>query len=639
MVSVNNISVSFAGKELFEDISFVISAKEKIALAGKNGAGKSTLLKIIAGKENATSGEVALPKNFKIGYLPQVISLEKEGVVREICKEVFADVIEKEHLIAKISEEIAEREDYDSEEYLSLLERFTHEQDMLNMMDGANYEEEIERTLLGLGFERSDLDRHSSTFSGGWRMRIELAKILLAKPDLLLLDEPTNHLDMESIAWLEKFLINSSSALILISHDKYFLDNICKRTLEIDLGSLYDYKTNYSHYLTLRKERLEQQLKAYENQQKAIKDTEAFIDRFRYKPSKSNQVQSRIKQLEKIEKIEIDNMDNSRIHFRFIPANPSGSYPIIAEDLGKSYGDKLVFENANITIERGKKIALLGKNGAGKSTFVKIVMGEIEDYSGSIKLGHNVEIAYFAQNQSKELDPNLSIYETIDREAKGEIRNRINDLLGAFMFGGENSEKKISMLSGGELARVALIKLLLRPANLLILDEPTNHLDIRSKDVLKEAIKNFDGTVIIVSHDREFLDGLVTEVYEFENHKVSQYLGSPKEWLAKKQEREIKDEQISKDKSNNKKEISAPSENALSYQAQKEQAKERRAIEKEIKSAETKIEKLEAKHLEMQTKLSNGEEVDSKFFEEYKKIEDEIAEAMLLWEELSSRLN
>ena len=534
MISVNNVSVFFGAKPLFEDISFVISAKERIALVGKNGAGKSTLLKLLAGIDEPSEGFISRPKDIRIGYLPQVMQMSDERTVLAECQQVFSHITELEQEVERLTQEMATRTDYESDEYMELIERHAQRSDLLLMQSSGSIQADIERTLLGLGFERADFERPTSEFSGGWRMRIELAKILLQRPDVLLLDEPTNHLDIESIRWLERFIASGSSALVLISHDRAFIDATTNRTLEIELGRLYDYKTNYSHYLTLREERLEQQRRAYENQQKELQATEDFIERFRYKATKAVQVQSRLKQLAKVERIQIEDIDRKAMHFSFLPAITSGAYPVIIEGLTKSYGAHTVFSDVNMTIERGEKVAFVGKNGSGKSTLIKCIMGEISDYTGSLRLGHNVEVGYFAQTQSQELNGDYTIYETIDREAQGEIRTRINDLLGAFMFGGEESEKKVSVLSGGERGRVALIKLLLRPANLLILDEPTNHLDIRSKEVLKEAILRFSGTVIIVSHDRVFLDGLVSRVYEFRSGKVTEHIGGIYDWLEKR---------------------------------------------------------------------------------------------------------
>ncbi|SUB77598.1 ABC-F family ATP-binding cassette domain-containing protein [Porphyromonas macacae] len=640
MISVNNVTVDFGTRLLFDNVSFVISNKDKIALVGRNGAGKSTLLKLIAKLAEPTSGHIARAKELRTGYLPQHMQLVDEHTVYAECETAFSHIRNMQADLDNMSCELSERTDYDSESYLELIERFTALNERMNVLNTGSYHAEIERTLIGLGFERSDFERPTAEFSGGWRMRIELAKLLLRQPDILLLDEPTNHLDIESIQWLESFIARSRSAMLLVSHDKAFIDNTTNRTIEIELGRIYDYKTNYSHYIQLREERLEQQRRAYENQQKAIKDTEEFIERFRYKATKSVQVQSRIKQLEKVERIELDEIDRRSMHFRFIPATRSGSYTVIIEDLQKAYGDHIVFDHANITIKRGEKVAFAGKNGAGKSTMVKCIMGEITDYTGKLELGHLVEIGYFAQNEAQLLNPNLTVYETIDREAQGDIRLKINDLLGAFMFGGEESEKKVSVLSGGEKGRLAMIKLLLRPANLLILDEPTNHLDIRSKEVLKEAINNFEGTVILVSHDREFLQGLVSKVYEFSHGKVIEHLGGIYDWINRKKEEETADinERLStvcsqplRDKT---KEII--SESIPSYRQQKEEAKKSRALRKEFSEIEHRIEKLETELKELETALSNpANSTNNELFTRYDKLKREQNEAMNRWEELA----
>lgn len=524
MISIENLKVEFGVKPLFHDVSFVVNDKDRIALVGKNGAGKSTLLKIIAGLQKPTTGNVAIPTDTTIGYLPQVMNLQDDTTVRQETQKAFADIDKIKAKVDKLNEELASRTDYESENYMQLVEKFTNEHDRYMMMGAENYEAEIERTLTGLGFLKTDFNRPTSEFSGGWRMRIELAKILLRRPDVLLLDEPTNHLDIESIQWLERFLQQSSKAVMLVSHDRAFINNVTNRTLEITCGQVTDYKVKYNEYVTLRAERREQQLRAYENQQKEIADIKDFIERFRYKPTKAVQVQSRIKQLEKIVPIEIDEVDNSALHLKFPPCLRSGDYPIICDEVEKSYGNHTVFSNVNLTIKRGEKVAFVGKNGEGKSTLVKCIMNEIA-YNGTLKIAQNVQIGYFAQNQAQLLDGELTVFDTIDRVARGEVRLRINDILGAFMFGGEASEKKVKVLSGGERSRLAMIRLLLEPVNLLILDEPTNHLDMPSKDVLKEAIRNFDGTAIIVSHDREFLDGLVSKVYEFGGGKVKEHLG------------------------------------------------------------------------------------------------------------------
>ena len=538
MISIDGLTVEFGVKPLFKDVSFVINERDRIALVGKNGAGKSTMLKILCGMQKPTSGVVSVPNDTTIGYLPQVMKLSDDTTVKEETRKAFADKTKIEERLKKMEQEMAERTDYESEGYAELVERFTTEHERYMMMGGENYEAEIERTLTGLGFSRDDFERPTREFSGGWRMRIELAKILLRRPDVLLLDEPTNHLDIESIQWLEQFLSQSAKAVVLVSHDRAFVNNVTNRTLEITCGHVEDYRVKYDEYLVLRKERREQQLRAYENQQKEIADTKAFIERFRYQATKAVQVQQRIRQLEKIVPIEVDEVDNSAMRLKFPPCLRSGDYPVIAEGLGKTYPSRLhsdgpgqtVFEGVDLIIKRGEKVAFVGKNGEGKSTFVKCIMGEIP-FDGTLKIGHNVQIGYFAQNQAQLLDENLTIYETIDRVATGDMRLRINDLLGAFMFGGETSEKYVKVLSGGERSRLAMIKLLLEPVNLLILDEPTNHLDIASKEVLKEAIKAFDGTAIIVSHDREFLDGLVSKVYEFGGGKVREHLGGIYDWL------------------------------------------------------------------------------------------------------------
>ena len=641
MISVNNVSVYFGAKPLFEDISFVISAKERIALVGKNGAGKSTLLKLLAGIDEPTQGTISRPKGIRIGYLPQVMQVSDGRTVLGECQQVFSHITELEAEVDRLTEEMATRTDYDSAEYMELIERHAQRSDLLSMQSTGSIEASIEKTLLGLGFERTDFDRPTSEFSGGWRMRIELAKILLQRPDILLLDEPTNHLDIESIRWLERFIAAGSAALVLISHDRAFIDATTNRTLEIELGRLHDYKTNYSHYLVLREERLEQQRRAYENQQKEIQEIERFIERFRYKPTKSDQVQSRIKQLEKIERIEIEDIDRRAMHFSFLPAVTSGAYPVIIEGLSKSYGAHTVFSDVTMTIERGEKVAFVGKNGSGKSTLIKCIMGEVTDYTGTLKLGHNVEVGYFAQTQSAELDGGYTVYETIDREAQGEIRTRINDLLGAFMFGGEESEKKVSVLSGGERGRVALIKLLLRPANLLILDEPTNHLDIRSKNVLKEAILRFTGTVIIVSHDREFLDGLVSRVYEFRAGRVSEHIGGIYDWLEKR------DREDGTTPSNPRATTAAskeskpaePTSGALDYQRQKEAARERRVLERELKSLEERSEAIDSELQALEERLADPEHAtDTALFDQYSQLKREQEQVLERWEELSLQL-
>lgn len=544
MVSVDNLKVEFGVTPLFEDVSYVINKRDRIALVGKNGAGKSTMLKILAGIQAPTSGSVSVPRDVTIGYLPQVMILSDKHTVMEEAEMAFEHIFELQASIERMNQELADRTDYDSENYHKLIEKFTHDNERFLMMGGTNYTAEIERTLMGLGFSQEDFNRPTSEFSGGWRMRIELAKLLLRRPDVLLLDEPTNHLDIESIQWLENFLKTSAGAVVLVSHDRAFINNVTNRTIEISCGHIYDYKVAYDEFVVLRKERREQQLRAYENQQKQIQDTEDFIERFRYKATKAVQVQSRIKQLEKIVPIEIDDEDNSALRLKFPPAMRSGNYPVICDGVKKAYGSHIVFHDVTLTINRGEKVAFVGKNGEGKSTLVKCIMDEIP-YEGKLTIGHNVQIGYFAQNQAQMLDENLSVFDTIDYVAKGDIRLKIRDILGAFMFGGEASDKKVKVLSGGERSRLAMIKLLLEPVNFLILDEPTNHLDMRSKDVLKEAIKEFDGTVIVVSHDREFLDGLVTKVYEFGGGVVKEHIGGIYDFLQKKKIESLNELQLS----------------------------------------------------------------------------------------------
>lgn len=533
MISVDGLTVEFAGSTLFENISFQVNESDRIALMGKNGAGKSTLLKILAGVQNPTRGSVTAPKGTVIAYLPQHLMTEDHRTVFEEASLAFSELFAMEAEIEALNKELAERTDYESDSYMELIEKVSTLSEKFYSIEQTNYEADVEKTLLGLGFSREDFSQPTSAFSGGWRMRIELAKILLRKPDVILLDEPTNHLDIESIQWLEEFLVESAKAVIVISHDRAFVDNITTRTIEVTMGRIYDYKVNYSHYLELRKERREQQQKAYDEQQKMIAETKEFIERFKGTYSKTLQVQSRVKMLEKLEILEVDEEDTSALRLKFPPSPRSGSYPVIADRVGKSYGDHLVFKDASFTIERGDKVAFVGKNGEGKSTMVKSIMNEIE-HDGTLTLGHNVMIGYFAQNQASLLDGELTVFQTIDDVAKGEIRNKIKDLLGAFMFGGENSTKKVKVLSGGERTRLAMIKLLLEPVNLLILDEPTNHLDMKTKDILKSALKDFDGTLIVVSHDRDFLDGLVTKVYEFGNKKVTEHLDGIYEFLKKK---------------------------------------------------------------------------------------------------------
>ena len=533
MISIEGLSVEFSAKPLFRNVSFVVNDRDRIALVGKNGAGKSTMLKIICGLQKPTDGKVAIPNDTTIGYLPQVMILQDNTTVKEEARKAFSDVTKMKARIDDLNRQLTERTDYESESYAALVEKFTQEHDRFMMMGGDNYEAEIERTLTGLGFLRTDFDRPTSEFSGGWRMRIELAKILLRRPDILLLDEPTNHLDIESIGWLERFLQQSAKAVVLVSHDRAFINNVTNRTIEITCGQVNDYRVKYDEYIKLRDERHEQQLRAYENQQKEIADIKDFIERFRYKPTKAVQVQSRIKQLEKIVPIEVDEVDNATMHLKFPPCLRSGDYPVICDGVGKSYGDHNVFSDVDLTIKRGEKVAFVGKNGEGKSTLVKCIMGEIP-FDGNLKVGHNVQIGYFAQNQAQLLDGELTVFETIDNVAKGDIRLKIKNILGSFMFCGEDVDKQVKVLSGGERSRLAMIKLLLEPVNLLILDEPTNHLDLKTKDVLKQALQDFDGTLIVVSHDRDFLDGLVSKVYEFGHGKVREHLCGIYEFLESK---------------------------------------------------------------------------------------------------------
>ena len=606
MFAAENLTVDFTGTPLFEDISFLINPKEKIALVGKNGAGKSTLLKIFAGLQQPSHGRVVLPKNATIGYLPQHLLVKDEKTVLDEVKSAFSNLIDTQKLLDKLTEELASRTDYESQEYNDLIEAVAMYNERLTLMGAANMMGEIEKTLLGLGFLRSDFERNTSEFSGGWRMRIELAKILLSHPDILLLDEPTNHLDIESIQWLEQFLATNSGALLLVSHDRAFLDAVTSRTIEISLGRIYDYKANYSKYLELRAEQREQQLRAFENQQKMIADTEDFIERFRYKATKAVQVQSRIKQLEKIQRIEVDEEDNSALRLKFPPAPHSGVLPVDIEGLVKRYDSLLVLDGIDMQISRGEKVAFVGKNGEGKSTLVKCIMNEVE-FSGKLKLGHGVKIGYFAQNQASLLDENLTVFETIDFAAVGDIRTKIRDILGAFMFGGAASDKKVKVLSGGERSRLAMIKLLLEPANLLILDEPTNHLDMRSKDVLKEAIKAFDGTVILVSHDRDFLDGLVTKVYEFTNHKAKLHLGGIKEFLEEKKIENLNEIERRTAVVNIKSADNTPSDNKLAYEARKELSRKIKKIERNVADTEVEIEKLEGDLADIETRFAAGE--------------------------------
>ena len=640
MISVENLEVEFGATPLFQGVAYVINDKDRIALVGKNGAGKSTMLKIIAGLQQPTEGTVAVPKDTTIGYLPQVMILTDERTVMEEATLAFEHIREMQENLDRLNKELAERTDYESEDYMALVDRFTHENDRFQMMGGMNYQAEIERTLMGLGFNREDFNRPTKEFSGGWRMRIELAKLLLSRPDVLLLDEPTNHLDIESIQWLENFLSTRASAVVLVSHDRAFINNVTNRTLEISCGRVYDYKVKYDEYVRLRAERREQQLRAYENQQKEIADIKDFIERFRYKPTKAVQVQSRIKQLEKMIPIEVDEVDNSSLHLKFPPSMRSGDYPVICEDVEKAYGDHVVFHHVNLTIKRGEKVAFVGKNGEGKSTLVKCIMGEIP-YDGHLKIGHNVQIGYFAQNQAQLLDGELTVFDTIDRVAKGDIRLKIRDILGAFMFGGEASDKKVKVLSGGERSRLAMIKLLLEPVNFLILDEPTNHLDMRSKDVLKEAIRDFDGTVIVVSHDREFLDGLVTKVYEFGGGLVREHLGGIYDFLKNKQIdslNELSSNKVQKVQPEVEEEKNV-SQSRLTYEQQKEVQKKIRKMEKNIAGCEERINQLETQIAALEEKLTTPEgAADVSLYEQHGQLKKTLDEAVEEWESLSIEL-
>ena len=637
---MEGLTVEFGGFTLFDDISFVVNKKDRIALVGKNGAGKSTLLKIFAGVQSPTGGSVSVPKEVSIGYLPQHMQLVDNHTVREEAELAFAHIHEMEAEIERLNIELAERTDYESEAYQKLIDRMTYLTEHFQMMGGNNYQAELERTLMGLGFKRTDFDRPTAEFSGGWRMRIELAKLLLQQPDVLLLDEPTNHLDIESIQWLENFIATRANAVILVSHDRAFINNTTFRTIEIELGHIYDYKVKYDEYVELRKERREQQLRAYENQQKKLADTEAFIERFRYKATKAVQVQSRIKQLEKVERIEVDEVDTAMLNLKFPPAPRSGSYPVICEEVGKCYGEHMVFDHVTLTIHRGDKVAFVGKNGEGKSTLVKCIMGEINDFTGKLQIGHNVKIGYFAQNQAQLLDENITVFDTIDYVAQGDMRLKIRDLLGAFMFGGEASDKKVKVLSGGERTRLAMIRLLLEPVNLLILDEPTNHLDMRSKDVLKDAIKAFDGTVILVSHDREFLDGLVDKVYEFGNQRVVEHLGGIYDFLEhKKMESLAELERTVKPTAGAVEEAAPVSQNKLSYEARKELSKAIKKAEKAVSDAEARINTLEQEIAEIEARLATPEGAsDTSLYTDYAARKQALSATMDEWTERQMEL-
>lgn len=648
MISVQNLSVEFSAKSLFDNINYVINKRDRIALVGKNGAGKSTMLKIIAGLQSPTSGQVAVPTDTTIGYLPQQMKLTDTATVIEEVRKAYGHVDEMKRRLERMNNDLAIREDYESESYRQLIEQVSDLTERLAMEQSENFEAEMEKTLLGLGFLRDDFDRMTAEFSGGWRMRIELAKLLLTRPDVLLLDEPTNHLDIESIQWLEQFLVQKAGAVVLVSHDRAFIDNVTNRTIEISCGKIYDYAVNYSKFVVLRKERVEQQMRAYQNQQKEIADTEAFIERFRYKATKAVQVQSRMKQLAKIERIEVDEVDTSHLNLRFPPAPRSGDYPVIADNVGKSYGDHNVFSGATFTIKRGEKVAFVGKNGEGKSTLVKCIMGEIP-FTGTLKIGHNVKIGYFAQNQAQLLDESITVFDTIDRVAVGDIRTKIRDILGAFMFGGEASDKKVKVLSGGEKTRLAMIRLLLEPVNLLILDEPTNHLDMGTKDILKQAIKNFDGTVIVVSHDREFLDGLVEKVYEFGGGKVRECLGGIYEFLEKKklaslQELERKNpKSIKAPQKENLTQQVQPKENSipatrLTYAEQRERDKMLRRAAKKVEEAEAQIAVIEEDIAAIEAKIGAGD-IENDIFTLHSTRNRDLETAMSLWELASQELD
>ena len=638
MIAVDQLAVMFGATPLFTNVCFNINKKDRIALVGKNGAGKSTLLKILSGSQKASSGSVAIEKEATIGYLPQVMVLSDDHTVIEETEKAFADIRNLQQRIERENQELANRDDYESQDYLELVERFAHDNDRFQLMGGLNYRAQMERTLLGLGFVHEDFNRPTKEFSGGWRMRIELAKILLRSPDILLLDEPTNHLDIESIRWLEQFLQHSASAVVLVSHDRAFLNNVTNRTIEISCGRIADYKAKYDDFVQLREERREQQLRAYENQQKEIADIKDFIERFRYKPTKAVQVQSRIKQLEKIVPIVVDEVDRSSLHLKFPPCSRTGDYPLICEDLRKDYGSHCVFHDVNLTLKRGEKVAFVGKNGAGKSTLVKCIMGEIP-YTGHLKLGHNVAIGYYAQNQAQLLDEDLTVFDTIDSVAKGDIRLKIRDILGAFMFGGEASDKKVKVLSGGERSRLAMIRLLLEPVNFLILDEPTNHLDMRTKDVLKEAIQAFDGTVILVSHDRDFLDGLVTKVYEFGDGLVCEHLGGIYDFLQKKELQDLKSLEAAPTQSAANADAPRQAQGKLSYEEQKEQARQLRKVEKEVKEKEEAISRIEAALQDLEQQMSTPEgATNAALITQYASLQKELEQTMADWEAAASRL-
>ncbi len=640
MISIENLYVEFSAKPLFSGVSYVINDRDRIALVGKNGAGKSTMLKIIAELQRPTSGTVSVPRETTIGYLPQVMKIADERTVREEAELAFSHIHELQADLDRMNRQLAERTDYESPEYMALVERFAQTDERFQLLGGTNYHAQLERTLTGLGFRQSDFDRPTKEFSGGWRMRIELAKILLRHPDVLLLDEPTNHLDIESIQWFEQFLRDHQGAVVMVSHDRAFINNVTNRTIEISCGQIYDYKVKYDEYVTLRAERREQQLRAYENQQKEIAETRAFIERFRYQATKANQVQSRIKALEKIVPIEIDEVDNSHLHLQFTCSQRSGDFPIICEEVGKTYGTHNIFHNVNLTIRRGEKVAFVGRNGEGKTTLVKCIMGLIP-FDGNLKIGHNVEIGYFAQNQAQLLDEDLTVFDTIDRVARGDIRTKIRDILGAFMFGGDESDKKVKVLSGGERTRLAMIKLLLEPANLLILDEPTNHLDMRSKDVLKEAIRKFDGTVILVSHDRAFLDGLVSRVYAFADGKVREHIGGIYDYLKESEKREVRGEK--RDVRGEKREVAsekrevpslptAHQEGRMAFETQKAQARQRKKLEKAVADAEQTVAELEQAIAIVEARMATPEGgSDMSLYEKHGRLKQQLSKAEDEW--------
>ena len=638
MISIEGLTVEFGGNPLFDNITYVINKRDRIALVGKNGAGKTTMLRIIAGLQEPSAGHVNRPRDLSIGYLPQQMQLSDSRTVMQEAEQAFAHIFELQGRVERMNNELASRTDYDSDDYAELIERVSAATEQLTLIGANNYQAEIERTLMGLGFLRTDFDRPTAEFSGGWRMRIELAKLLLQRHDVLLLDEPTNHLDIESIQWLENFLATRAGTVMLVSHDRAFIDNVTNRTIEISLGKIYDYQVNYSRYVVLRQERLEQQQRAYENQQKQIQDTEAFIERFRYKATKAVQVQSRIKQLEKIDRIEVDEIDNSHISLRFPPAPRSGDYPIITDNLRKCYDQHLVFDHATFTIKRGEKVAFVGKNGEGKSTLVKCIMGEIP-FDGKLQIGHNVKIGYFAQNQASLLDNNITVFDTIDRVAVGDIRTKIRDILGAFMFGGEASDKRVSVLSGGEKTRLAMIRLLLEPVNLLILDEPTNHLDMRTKDVLKQAIAHFDGTVIIVSHDREFLDGLVTKVYEFGGGSVREHLGGIYDFLEKKKIDSLRQLELSTATRTQQQPSPVKSDARISYEDRKEAARRIKRAERAVDEVEKEIADIEYAIDIIEQKLSTPEgAADSSLYEQHAVLQNSLNDAMTRWENATEQL-